>query len=148
MNRKKERRRRREIVILDDDDENEIARKRDNEERVLIEYINKTYLSEHARDESRFAFTLHGFLNQRDVADERFRWFDFSFLFSFFTFLFAQIGVHLGVHLVHLEKRKKSEDEFFEKKLSLREKMLRVPNWRTILNTYSKIYHQCYKLRS
>jgi hypothetical protein len=73
-------------------------------------------LSEHARDESRFAFTLHGFLNQRDVADERFRWFDFSFLFSFFTFLFAQIGVHLGVHLVHLEKRKKSEDEFFRKK--------------------------------
>lgn len=113
MNRKKERRRRREIVILDDDDENEIARKRDNEERVLIEYINKTYLSEHARDESRFAFTLHGFLNQRDVADERFRWIDFSFLFSFFTFLFAP-GVHL-VHLDHLD-RKKSEDEFFRKK--------------------------------
>ena len=57
-------------------------------------------MSEHARDESRFAFTLHGFLNQRDVADERFRWIDFSFLFSFFTFLFAP-GVHL-VHLVHL----------------------------------------------
>ena len=147
MNRKKERRRRREIVILDDDDENEIARKRDNnEESSAIEYINKTYLSEHARDESRFAFTLHGFLNQRDVADERFRWFDFSFLFSFFTFLFAP-GVHLGVHLVRNLDRKKSEDEFFRKK-ALREKMLRVPHWRTILNTYSKIYHQCYKLRS
>jgi hypothetical protein len=74
--------------------------------------MNKTYLSEHARDKSRFAFTLHGFLNQRDVADERFRWFDFSFLFSFFTFLFAP-GVHLGVHL----DRKKSEDtKFFQKK--------------------------------
>jgi hypothetical protein len=75
-------------------------------------------LSEHARDESRFAFTLHGFLNQRDVADERFRWFDFSFLFSFFTFLFSFPGVHLGVHLdKNLEKRKKSEDtKFFRKK--------------------------------
>ena len=96
-------------------------------------------MSEHARDESRFAFTLHGFLNQRDVADERFRWIDFSFLFSFFTFLFAP-GVHL-VHFVHLD-RKKSEDEFFEKKLS--REIAASPA--LAHNIEHILYHQCYKL--
>jgi hypothetical protein len=58
------------------------------------------------------------------------------------------VSIWVSILTKILRKEKKVKTNFFEKKLSLREKMLRVPHWRTILNTYSKIYHQCYKLRS